>query len=68
MFRLSKSAVSHGTSRSRVTTSNTRSRTNRAGGHTFRSVLGRLAEHIAIKQIGRQFDAGLENIKDLMEA
>ncbi len=31
-------------------------------------VLGRLAEHIAIKQIGRQFDAGLENIKDLMEA
>jgi len=31
-------------------------------------VLGRLAEHIVVRELGRQFDVGLENVKDLMEA
>jgi len=31
-------------------------------------VLGRLAEHIVVRELGRQFDVGLENVKDVMEA
>ncbi len=31
-------------------------------------VLGRLAEHIVVKELGRQFDVALHNVKDLMEA
>lgn len=30
-------------------------------------VLGRLAEHIVVRQLGRQFDVALENVKDVME-
>lgn len=30
-------------------------------------VLGRLAEHIVVRELGRQFDVGLENVKDVME-
>ena len=31
-------------------------------------VLGRLAEHIVVRELGRQFDVALQNVKDVMEA